>query len=231
MANEPDQNQKIKEPWKLTRWWQSIPKFFKKPTHKSPVESSANEEEIRDSRWQKMRDSWHEFSGRLKFSEDDNNLLNSITTYIIFASNLFQKIGQQDGRIPSRNYAIQGLATNQATILTDQVCSKLEERIVAADEMISSLATAHRRESAACDSWQKFKDDMNDFYQRHYQSFSMPTAVLTIIFGFILMIADIPLSLALVGNFDIGLEYETIWEKLTDIELLTFSLGIAFSTI
>lgn len=229
-----EQQTKTSTPSRLARFWQSLTRFFKKTALDSPSKPEADEAARQESRLHQIRESWHEFVNKnLEFPSDDNKLLNSITAHIFFARNQFQRIGQQDGRIPSRDYSILNLTTNQATLLADHVCSKLEERIVAADEKIAALSTVQQQQSATWQVWQEFQDEMTTYYHRHYQAFSLTTAAFSICFGFILMVADIPLSLALVGNFDVGTDHSDgdIWDKLADLELITFSLGIAFSTV
>lgn len=167
----------------------------------------------------------------LNFPDDDHELIPTVNRHIFSFTALYHLFGVQDGKLVAKNHEIATLTTNHATRIVEQVVSKLHSTQASLTDQLSTKNEIKRSRLERHLRWTDFSNQMTQFYQSSHRNFSKGIAITCLAFGFLLMIADLPLSLALVGHFGVGVDSDDFVTQLLDPGLLLFALGIAFCTV
>lgn len=204
-----------------------------------PVETpvvTVIEEPARDDIRKKLE---QDFQTRLDniqgISQNDETLVITVNTHIMATSEGYYRVlGLADGQIGSRDYQILSSATTHAERITSLVRSKVSGRI---QELGGSVKDQERQladKDAVCSHSAEVLSEIEEEEREDDKSFNKMQAWMYILFGLFMILSDVAVSLNLVNFFGIGdnaKEGTGLWSKLTDGELLLFSLGIAFCTV
>ena len=168
-----------------------------------------------------------------QLSEDDEKLLESVNSHILFITEMHHGLGYNDGKYGARDFTIGVSARSRATQLTEHIYSRIKGKMDGLTVDIANKEQEKAKLEAEVESSRVFNQHMLDYSRKDYKSFSSIMGGMYVIFGFLLMLADIPISLSLVGNFGIGTttSADPLEDKLLDFDKLIFALGIACSTI
>jgi hypothetical protein len=169
----------------------------------------------------------------LRLDVTDDNLLHHINTHIEENVRTYRRYGDIDGKNGSRDYHVSVAAESQATHIVEYINSKLEGKIEGLSKEIEYKEQDLSTLTADHVSAKEHYNRLLAFAEAEPKSFHGLSAVMYILFGLGLMAADIPVSISLVGYLDIGHVGgdAPFMDKLQDIELMVFALGIALCSV
>lgn len=171
----------------------------------------------------------------LELSDDYKKIEKEINAYIDAICGIFSLYGSRDGGIPVRIPKISSVAKMKALRTIQHVMTVYSAKLEKLKILIESKKIIKNNKEKELVFWQDINSQTIKFYNKSYRNFSLFTAWMCFIFGSVLLIADLPLSLQLVGFFGIGkankANFSSIIEGNPDADLLLFALGIMFCTI
>ncbi|HVW15479.1 MAG TPA: hypothetical protein VHB54_16725 [Mucilaginibacter sp.] len=169
----------------------------------------------------------------LNISGNEETLIGNIQLHIIAYGNYYANLGNYHGRSGARDFHIIETATTHATLITDRVLSGLSGHIEALrfmsrekNESLQIIKANHKKNEN--EMQEQISLSMNDSKQ-----FNWVNAAIYVVAGLAMILADIAVSLNLVAFFGIGhpKANSSFFDKVFDLELFFFSMGIALCTI
>jgi hypothetical protein len=210
-------------------------KFFsqKKPV-KPKVSPTGTQSDVDD----KIKTLEKEFQNRLDtiqgISQNDETLIFTINNHIFAFGEVYRSIGFYYGDVGTRDYQILSSTTTHAQRITSLVRAKVQGRIDALDASARIQDLKQEDQKSLCENNAKFLLEIEEEEREDDKSFNSVQGWMYVLFGFIMILSDITVSLNLVNFFGIGDNNNSgtgLWNKVKDLELLFFSLGIAFCTV
>jgi hypothetical protein len=160
-------------------------------------------------------------------------LVDNAHRHIVETGNKYYHHGRVHGKPKSRNFEISGTARTHATMIADRIKSTVEGNIAMLDVAIPRLeAEVAARESIH--NWcRKAWHDIIRLKNDESRMFSRFNAWFCLCCGFVIILADIAVSVNLVAYFGIGnvKPHAHFMDKVKDIELMLFSAGVALCTV
>lgn len=222
----------INQSGRIHRIWQRVSQpFRKKPVVPDEPKFKPDTPEDFQKRWD---EAIKRFNEDLTVKLGDERVVEVVSRHVIQVSGeLFGVAGAFHGKHGARYFHLELAAKSQAEMIVSDVNSKLNGRIKGYDTLLEGKINDRRD---ANDSYIAQKDKYEEFldYSQHEtRNFSRLLMWVYLIFAIVLLLADLPVSLSLVGYFRIGHTAGNAYfeEKIQDPELLMFSLGISFCTI
>lgn len=217
-------------------WWTRALLPFSFSIRKKSTSAKAEEENDPGSNKQEndIKNSISNFFREVfELNTDDEKLIESVNAHILLITGLHSSLGHNDGKYGARNFMIGVSARSRATQLTEHIYSRFKGKMDGLTADITNKEHQKEKLEAELESSRIFNKYMLDYSRKDYKNFSSTMGWMYLIFGFLLMLADIPISLSLVGNFGIGhtTSSDSLVEKLLDFDKLIFAMGIACSTI
>lgn len=182
---------------------------------------------------EKLADALNRFSRVFTISGDVDTLVDSIQGHINICGTDYSNMGYNHGKIGARDFQIRKQTEAHATLITGRVSAALSGQVQAHAFIIKEktddlerLKTEHER--CLEDKKEQQHQAIND--SKQYNRFN---AWVYLISGLAMILADIAVSINLVAFFGVGnpKAKATFWEKITNLELFFFSLGIALCTV
>lgn len=217
------------------RTWLSLLRNFKRYPSKSdtPTETILIPEDDFERRKKEMDEFLKHYFSVLDMDVPDDKLTTSIVSRISVTTDLFNIRGRHDGCIGSKDYDISKIAIVSAQQVGQHILSRVNGTLHGLTESLKARVARMKIVSDDYSQQKRNCDEYIEYSQRDHKNFSLVMCIVYLVFFLALLIADLPVSLNLVGNMDIGSTPSdaSFWEKMQDPELLLFSLGICFSTI
>ncbi|MGC4038715.1 MAG: hypothetical protein QM764_22315 [Chitinophagaceae bacterium] len=202
------------------------------PVAAEPVTATA--ESIRqqsyDQLWKLRESHWDAMSNTMRQSSDDTEFMHSLNSHKELLCIIARRLGEVDGTSGAKDFSFNATAVAQADDMTGQIVSFLEGRAGSFKLLIDDKIEEIKAEEAAESN---YKEQIETIEKSKYRDRSLAMFWFFIVFAFVMIIADIVVSLNLVNKFGIGNAAvgAGIWERIRDFDLLPFSLGIAFCTV
>jgi hypothetical protein len=195
-----------------------------------PSEPSATQpEKINDE----IERSTELFAKDLILDLEQDNIQVNINSHIDNDVKIYRRYGEIDGTNGSRDYNIDTIALSHAAHLAESIVSKITGKLAGLSRQVADKTKDTETAEQDYKDAKSIHEDAVDFSQREPKNFNVPTALLYLFFSIILLLADIPVSLSLVGYLNVGSTggAAELMAKLRDLELLLFACGIAFSAV
>jgi hypothetical protein len=173
------------------------------------------------------------FSEQLRLSGDVDSLINNIHLHLDYCGGQYRRVGLYHGTAGTRDFHIRSITDAHATLITDRVISVLsaqsESHAFINEEKKKDLALAQGKQKKISQSARQIEErSVEDGKQ-----FNLFNAYIYLFSGLAMILADIAVSVNLVAFFGVGhpKDNSNFLQKLGDMELLFFSLGIALCTV
>lgn len=242
----------------------SIKNFFKREAKNiEKVESISNtpKEDAREQKLEELENSLNKqfVKSQIESAIDQDIFLQKINEYVDDSTKNYGIIGQIDGSIEARDFSIEDRARSHATFIQENIYAALNGRFEGLNKSISAKEEQKSRILNKLNLSDAFHNEMLKYANNNNKEFSTSRKWMYLIFGFILLVADIPLSINIVGVLGLTkmkssdevastngellgssdiivtsqpIFFEGLWHWIiTNWESILFAFGIAFSTI
>lgn len=195
-------------------------------------EETKQEKEIRKER-EDFKKFFDEFKEQTSLNVDADKLTNAINNFQYYEDRIFDARGYDDGIKGTKDRNIQSSAKARADFIYEHASSILAGRIKGLESELALKSTRVGSLENELVYEQKFNDGINFLNKKEHRHFSRLTAWFYIVAGFAMMFADFPISLGISKYFiDLPISFkETFMNKISNPEILLFSLGITFLSI
>lgn len=209
----------------LTSWWNKLVSIFSKKSDTSlPVSNDAFHKGLEAS----MRKLMNEFTPDIP----DEKMPQLILTNVLFTGNrVFGPEGERDGKNGSRNRQVTAKARAHAALVSTHITSITKGKIQAYQSELDTIKNSQPGLKEKSRKAEKQYKRAQKAMMRKPWNYSVVACILFFLFFALAFVADIPLTINLVGHLNIGHTDVndpdiSFWKKLEDLDLLFFSLGI-----
>lgn len=195
--------------------------------------STTAETETGEQHSARVKETLDRYLETINLDTTDDRLVNVVNGHIIYTAGLFQARGLADGKIGSRDYHIRHTAVMYARHVKGLIQSRVSGRIRGLNTSLQARAKEEATSSETLDAETNKYEEFLNYSRREHRQFSWALFGLYAVFAAVLLVADLPLSLNLVGYMNIGYSKpsDDFWSKLHDTDLMLFSLGVCFCTV
>lgn len=174
-----------------------------------------------------------EFKSQTSLNVEPDKLSITINNYLAYETKLFEVQGYNDGIKGVKDKNIASSAETRSNFIFEHTNAILSGSIkgLADEKKLKTLQLSDLTKEL--EDEKDFNDEINFLNKKEHRNFSRPIALFYIIVGISLMFADFPISLGIAKYFiDLPVLFdETFRNKVSNPEIVLFSLGITFLSV